>query len=85
MSNRGGEIDVRFGGMVKPLPGRVTCGLSLARSLSISLSCSLPVSLPACPILVPPGGRPQTLQVYLAHKRYPPVGPYSSPMTRDLW
>ena len=26
----------------------------------------------------------QELQGYLAHKKDPPVGPYSSPMTRDL-
>jgi len=22
---------------------------------------------------------------FLAHKKHPPVGPYSSPMPRDLW
>jgi len=31
------------------------------------------------------GIRGEELQGYLAHTKHPPVGPYSSPMHRDLW
>ena len=34
--------------------------------------------------LAAPGADKKVLG-FLAHKKHPPVGPYSSPMPRDLW